>query len=62
MIQTEKDEKFVLPIKDDLSGHCRLELSASADSEHTAEVLFWWNRALTAADVWVSDLAPHFKN
>ena len=59
---SEHDHKYVLVVKDDLSGYCWLEPTTSADSEHTAEVLARWNRVFTAPNVWVSDQGSHFKN
>ena len=58
----EDDKKYVLVVKDDLSGYCWLEPTTSADSEHTAEVLARWNRVFTTPKVWVSDQGSHFKN
>lgn len=60
--ETDKDEKYVLLVVEDLSGYCWIELSASANSEHVAEVLFRWTSAFTAPEVWVSDQGSHFKN
>lgn len=58
----DRDKKYVLVVKDDLSGYCWLDLSPVANSEHTAEVLARWNRVLTVPSVWVSDQGSHFKN
>lgn len=60
--ECEKDDKYVLVVKDDLSGYCWLEPTTSADSEHTAEVLARWNRVFTTPSTWVSDQGSHFKN
>lgn len=60
--ESDKDEKYVLVIKDDLSGYCWLDLTPSPTSEHTAEVLARWTRVFTAPEVWVSDQGSQFKN
>jgi len=58
----EDDHKYVLVVKDDLSGYCWLEPTISANSEHTAEVLARWNRVFTTPNIWISDQGSHFKN
>jgi len=60
--ENDKEQKYVLVVKDDLSGYCWLEPSASACSEHTAEVLARWMRIFTTPSIWVSDQGSHFKN
>lgn len=54
--------KYVLVVKDDLSGYCWLEPSPSATAEHTTDVLARWSRVFTSAQCWVSDQGSHFKN
>lgn len=58
----DRDQKYVLVVKDDPSGYCWLGPSSVANSEHSAEVLARWNRVFTACSVWVSDQGFHFKN
>lgn len=53
--QCAKQNKYAPVVKDDLSGYAWLEQSASADSQHAAEVLSRWTRVFPAPDVWVSD-------
>lgn len=60
--ESEDDRKYVLVVKDDLSGYCWLEASTAADAKHTADVLARWNRVFTPPKVWVSDQGSHFKN
>lgn len=62
MGQSDADQKYVLVLKDDLSGYCWLEASATADSKHAAEVLSRWTRVFTSPDVWLFDQGAHFKN
>ena len=59
---SDEDRKYVLVVKDDLSGYCWLESTQSADATHTAKVLARWNRVFTTPDTWVSDQGSHFKN
>lgn len=60
--QSEKEEKYAMIGKDDLSGYIWLDTTASADSEHAADVLARWTRVFTVPDVWVSDQGSNFKN
>ena len=60
--ESDKDNKYALVVKDDLSGYIWLEPTASANSEHAADVLSRWTRVFTAPDIWVSDQGSHFKN
>lgn len=49
--ESDEDYKYVLVVKDDLSGYCWLEPTTSAGAEHTAEVLARWHRAFTTPSV-----------
>lgn len=60
--ENEHDNKYVLVVKDDLSGYCWLDPTSSADATHTSSVLARWNRVFTTPNVWVSDQGSHFKN
>lgn len=62
MGESDKHNKYVLVVKDDLSGYCWLEPTSSASAEHTANVLARWIRIFTTPSVWVSDQGSHFKN
>ena len=60
--ESENDHKYVLVVKDDLTGYCWLEPTTTADAEHTAKVLAHWTRVFTTPNIWVSDQGSHFKN
>ena len=54
--------KYVLVLKDDLSGYVRLYASARADSRSTAEALNQWMADLKTPKTIVSDQGTHFLN
>jgi hypothetical protein len=54
--------KYLLLIKDDLSGYLWLLPSASADAAATVDALSLWFAAFGVATTWVSDRGSHFKN
>ena len=60
--ESDGSEKYALVVKDDLSGYVRLELTNSADAQHSASVLAKWTRVFTSPEIWVSDQGSHFKN
>ena len=60
--ESDGANKYVLVVKDDLSGYCWLEPTAKADAAHRADVLARWTRVVTAPEVWISDQGSHFKN
>jgi len=56
------DVKYVLVIKDDLSGYVWLRKAAAPDSGTTSTEIASWIRTFGAMNVWVSDQGSHFKN
>jgi Integrase zinc binding domain len=54
--------KYLLLIKDDLSGYLWLVPSAAADAAATVDALTLWFAAFGVATTWVSYLGSHFKN
>jgi RNase H-like domain found in reverse transcriptase/Reverse transcriptase (RNA-dependent DNA polymerase)/Integrase zinc binding domain/Integrase core domain len=54
--------KYLLLIKDDLSGYLWLVPSAAADAAATVDALTLWFSAFGVATTWVSDRGTHFKN
>ena len=60
--ESDGANKYVVVVKDDLSGYCWLEPTAKADATHTPDVLARWTRVFTAPEVWVSDPGSHFKS
>jgi hypothetical protein len=54
--------KYLLIIKDDLSGYLWLVPSIAADTAATVDALSTWFAAFGIAAVWVSDQGSHFKN
>ncbi|ETV69828.1 hypothetical protein H257_14451 [Aphanomyces astaci] len=54
--------KYVLVVKDGMSGFCRLFPSATADAESTANALMDWFATHGIVSTWVSDGGTHFKN
>jgi hypothetical protein len=54
--------KYLLLIKDDLSGYLWLVPSAAADSAATKDALNLWFSAFDVATTWVSDRDSNFKN
>lgn len=55
-------DMYNLVAKDDLSGYCWIEATASANSEHACSVLEQRNRTFTTPGYWVSDQGSHFIN
>lgn len=53
--------KYILVLKEYLSGSCSLEPSASADATHAASFLARWIRVFTPPRVWVSYQGSNFK-
>jgi hypothetical protein len=53
---------YVLVVKDDMSGFCRLFPAATADAEQTAGALMDWFSCHGIVTTWVSDGGSHFKN
>lgn len=62
MMPGESDFKYILIIKDDLSGYCWLIPSSEADSFTVAESLVQWFTSFGVSSKWVSDQGSHFKN
>lgn len=62
MGESEADTRYVLVVKDDISGYAWLAPSEKASAEHTAETLTRWNRTFTVPVYWVSDQGSHFIN
>lgn len=60
--QSDKQNKYALLIKNDLSSYVWLDPSASTDSGHAAKVFSSWTRLVTALDMCVSDQRSQFKN
>jgi len=56
------DSKYVLALKDDISGYCWLAPTSNANGEFAAATLARWNRTFSAPSFWVSDQGPHFIN
>ena len=56
------DLKYVLVLRDDLSGYVWLVPAQWADSETTAKEISRWIRTFTSMRVWISDQGSHFKN
>jgi len=56
------DSKYVLALKDDISGYCWLAPTSNANGEFAAATLARWNRTFSAPSFWVSDQGPHFQN
>ena len=54
--------KYLLLIKDDLSGYLWLIPCVTADAESTVNALTLWFAAFGVALMWVSDQGSHFKN
>jgi hypothetical protein len=54
--------KYLLLIKDDLSGYLWLVPSEAADAAATVNALTLWFAAFGVSQVWVSDQGSHFKN
>jgi RNase H-like domain found in reverse transcriptase/Integrase core domain/Reverse transcriptase (RNA-dependent DNA polymerase)/Chromo (CHRromatin Organisation MOdifier) domain len=59
---SSSEMKYVLVIKDDLSGYVWLVPSSKADANTTTEALIQWFSNFGIAGVWVSDQGSHFKN
>lgn len=47
MGDNEKDQRYILVVKDDRSAYCWLEPSSSAGADHIAEVLASWMREIS---------------
>jgi transposase InsO family protein len=62
MVPSLAGYKYLLLIKDDLSGYLWLLPSASADAAATVDALSLWFAAFGVATTWVSDRGSHFKN
>ncbi|ETV78978.1 hypothetical protein H257_07762 [Aphanomyces astaci] len=54
--------KYVLVIKDDISGFVRLHASTTASAAETAAALMEWFGLFGVVRTWVSDSGSHFKN
>jgi hypothetical protein len=54
--------KYVLLLKDDLSGYLWLVPAVAADAETTVDALVTWFAAFCMTSTWVSDRGSHFKN
>jgi hypothetical protein len=59
---SDKGYKYLLLIKDDLSGYLWLVPCVSADTVSTVDALMMWFAAFGVAMLWVSDRGSHFKN
>ena len=59
---SEAGFKYLLLIKDDLSGYLWLVPSEAADASATVDALTLWFAAFGVSQVWVSDQGSHFKN
>jgi transposase InsO family protein len=55
-------EKYVLVIKDDMSGFVELVACADATSDETYRALMDWFKRFGVVHQWVSDQGAHFKN
>jgi hypothetical protein len=62
MAPSQSGLKYLLLIKDDLSGYLWLVPSAAADAAATVDALTLWFSAFGVATTWVSDRGSHFKN
>ena len=62
MGESGRNDKYVLVVKDVLSGHVWMEPSIYSDALHAASILSRWTRVFTAPNVSVSDLGSNFKN
>ncbi|KAH9150968.1 hypothetical protein AeRB84_006310 [Aphanomyces euteiches] len=58
----ENGWQYVLVVKDDMSGFCRLFPSRSATAEATADALMEWFTTHGTVLTWVYDDGSHFKN
>ena len=54
--------KYVLVIRDDLSGYLWLCPAIAADASTASSEIARWMRVFTVMDYWVSDQGTHFKN
>ena len=58
----DRRQKYVLILKDDLSGYVWLEPSAVADATTAADTLMSWFSRFGVCETMVSDQGSHFKN
>ena len=58
----EKDQSYVLIIKDDFSSYVWLVPCSAANAETTVDSLIKWVSAFGTVPQWVSDRGSHFKN
>ena len=56
------DLKYILVIRDDLSGYIWLCPTQPADASSTAKELLKWIHSFTPMETWISDQGSHFKN
>jgi len=54
--------KYVLVLKDDLSGYVWLKPCISCDGENVRKSIMDWISTFTVMDYWISDQGSHFKN
>jgi hypothetical protein len=62
MPQATDGSKYVLVIKDDMSGFVQLHPSGTAGAVATAKALMAWFTTFGYVETWVSDGGSHFKN
>jgi hypothetical protein len=62
MLRATDGSKYVLVIKDDLSGFVQLHPSKTADAVATAKALMAWFTTFGYVETWVPDGGFHFKN
>jgi hypothetical protein len=60
--ESEEQDKYVLVLKDGMSGYCELVPLAEATARTTADALEQWFMRYGVVKVWVSDQGTHFKN
>lgn len=53
--------RFILVVKDDLTGYVSLRKAESSDAASAASVLASWIRMFSAINVWVSDQGSHYE-
>lgn len=58
----EQGNKYVLILKEDLSGYVMLRPKFDEDAETTSRVLIEWFTAFRVVHIWISDRGSHFKN